>query len=100
MEGEGRSRASERRLYALLAAAALVVIYLVAFIVSNARSVKVSFVVASGHVSLIWVMLGALLVGVILGVAAVELRRRAGGRQSKDASRAMPSSMSPGRHAE
>src|SRR5437879_726730 len=58
-------RDPERAFYALLAGLALVVIYLVAFVVSNDRSVKVSFVFASGSGSLIWVMLICTLLGIV-----------------------------------
>ena len=53
----GRSADSERVLYALIAIVALVVIYLVAFVLSNTQSVRVSFVLFDGTASLIWVML-------------------------------------------
>ena len=70
----------ERRLYALVAVAALVVIYVVAFIVSNAASVKLSFVVFDASLSLIILMVGCLLIGFGLGILAtrVTARRRRG----------------------
>jgi uncharacterized integral membrane protein len=69
-------RKSEQGVYALIAAAALVVIYLVAFVVSNSTSVKVSFVVFAGRASLIIVMLVCTLLGVALGVILARLARR------------------------
>ena len=73
---------SERGLYGLIAAAALVVIYLVAFIVSNATEVKVSFVLFSGAASLILVMVFCILLGVVLGVVVGRLFERNRTRRS------------------
>jgi uncharacterized integral membrane protein len=92
----------DRGLYALIAGVALAIIYLVAFVVSNARTVKVSFVVADGHLSLIWVMLVSLLIGVAGGAAGITVlrRRRVAKDQTSAASRETPSSMSSDRQAE
>jgi uncharacterized integral membrane protein len=102
MEPEPERGNGDRGLYALIAGVALAVIYLVAFVVSNSQSVKVSFVVADGHLSLIWVMLASLLIGVAAGVAGVGFlrRRRSGTDQTSAASRETPSSMSSDRQAE
>jgi uncharacterized integral membrane protein len=67
------NRSSEQGVYAMIAAAALVVIYLVAFVVSNATSVRVSFVVFDARASLIIVMLVCVLLGIVLGVLAARL---------------------------
>jgi uncharacterized integral membrane protein len=64
---------SERGVYALIAVIALIVIYLIAFVLKNTTHVKVSFVVASTTASLIWVLLTCILLGIVLGLAASRL---------------------------
>lgn len=72
---------SERGVYALIAVVALIVIYLIAFVLKNTASVDISFVVASTKASLIWVMLICILLGIALGLAAARLAgRRPSGR--------------------
>jgi uncharacterized integral membrane protein len=70
---------SERGLYALLAAVALLVIYLVAFVVSNTDRVEVSFVVFDARASLIWVMLVCTIIGIGVGFALAALYHRTRG---------------------
>ena len=65
------------RLYAwvVLLVAALVV--LVALVVANTRSVKLSWVFGSTHASLVWIILVAAIVGWLAGIAtSILLRRR------------------------
>jgi uncharacterized integral membrane protein len=72
-------RNSEQGLYALIAVAALVVIYLVAFVVQNATRVPVSFVAFETDMPLIGVILFGILAGLVVGVGltrAFERRRR------------------------
>lgn len=71
--GAGPQTRSERGVYALIAIIALIVIYLIAFVLKNTRSVKVSFVFASTTASLIWVLLVSILLGIVLGLAASRL---------------------------
>ena len=59
----------------------LVALYAILFVVLNSRRVKVSFVVTSTHVSLIWVILLSLGVGLVLGVLASQLHRRGNRRR-------------------
>src|SRR5687767_15020765 len=66
-------------MYALLAILALVIIYLVAFVVANSNSVEVSFVIADAHASLIWVMLVCTVIGVIIGIVLTKLWSRTRG---------------------
>ena len=63
-------------LWSRLIAIAAIGLYALLFVVLNTRGVKVSFVVASTHVSLIWVILLSLGVGVALGVLLSQLHRR------------------------
>jgi uncharacterized integral membrane protein len=53
----------------------LVALYALLFVVLNTHHVKVSFVFTSTRVSVIWVILLSLAVGVVLGVLASQLRR-------------------------
>jgi uncharacterized integral membrane protein len=66
-------------MYALLAIAALLIIYLVAFVVANSNRVEVSFVVADARASLIWVMLVCTVIGVIIGIVLSKLWGRTRG---------------------
>jgi uncharacterized integral membrane protein len=77
-------RKSEQGIYLLIAVAALVVIYVVAFIVSNARRVEVSFVAFDAKAPLIVLMLACVLLGLAIGllVARIAERRRREERQS------------------
>jgi uncharacterized integral membrane protein len=72
---EGR-QTFQPRLWAQLAVIGLVALYAILFVVLNTRHVKVSVVVTSTRVSLIWVILLSLGVGLVLGVLASQLHRR------------------------
>lgn len=63
-------------LWSRLIAIAAIGLYALLFVVLNTRRVKVSFVVVSTRVSLIWVILLSLGVGVALGVLLSQLHRR------------------------
>jgi uncharacterized integral membrane protein len=62
-------------LWSRLLGIAVVGLYALLFVVLNTRHVKVSFVFASTRVSLIWVVLLSLAVGVTLGVLLSQLHR-------------------------
>jgi uncharacterized integral membrane protein len=77
VERHGASGAEKRdpKEIARLVGAAVILIYLIAFIVENSQTVEVHFVFWTAHVSLIW----ALLIAAVLGVAVDRLviyRRR------------------------
>jgi uncharacterized integral membrane protein len=57
-------------------AIAIVGLYTLLFIVLNTRRAKVSFVFASARISVIWVILLSLAVGLVLGVLLSALYRR------------------------
>src|SRR4051812_33920609 len=61
----------ERRLYAIVAVLALLILFLVAFVVKNARDVRVSFVVFDAPAPLIAVMVGCARLGLMIGVGLV-----------------------------
>jgi uncharacterized integral membrane protein len=63
-------------LWAQLAVIGIVAVYALLFVVLNAHRVKVSFVVVSTRVSLIWVILLSLAAGLVLGVLLSQLHRR------------------------
>jgi uncharacterized integral membrane protein len=63
-------------LWSRLIAIGAIAVYALLFVVLNTRAVKVRFVFASARVSLIWVILLSLGVGVALGVLLSQLHRR------------------------
>jgi uncharacterized integral membrane protein len=73
-------RSFQPRLWLRLILIGLVTLYILGFVVLNTRGVKVSFVLGSTRVSLIWVILLALGAGVVLGVLLSQLHRH---RQSR-----------------
>ena len=64
------------RLYARLIALVLLAAYAIAFVLENRQRVKVHFVLATASVSLIWLILLALAVGVVGGILIGQLERR------------------------
>jgi uncharacterized integral membrane protein len=64
------------RFYTRLIVLALLVAYAVAFVLENGKSVSVHFVFATAHVSLVWVLLLALAVGLLGGILLAQLERR------------------------
>jgi uncharacterized integral membrane protein len=77
---EGR-RTFQPALWARLIVIGLLSFYVLLFVVLNTRGVKVSFVVGSTRLSLIWVILLALAAGLVLGVLASQLYRHRQGRR-------------------
>lgn len=70
------AKPTERALYALVAGGALLVIYLVAFVVSNSGTVQVSFVVGSTGVPLILLMALCVVIGGALGAVVARVATR------------------------
>jgi len=66
----------KRRFYARLILLVLLVAYAVAFVLENSKRVRVSFVFAHANVSLIWLILLALAVGLLGGLLLPRLERR------------------------
>jgi uncharacterized integral membrane protein len=64
------------RLYVRLIALVLLAAYAIAFVLENRKTVNVHFVLATASVSLIWLVLLALAVGVIAGLLLGQLERR------------------------
>ena len=83
--GSGQVDAWQPQLYVVLVALALLVAFAIAFVIQNDERIEVDFVLACARVSLIWVILLSLAVGVLAGVALSQLyRRRATGRSAGD----------------
>ena len=64
------------RLYLRLIILGLLVAYAIAFILENRTQVSIHFVLATASVSLVWVILLALGVGLLGGILLAQLERR------------------------
>ena len=64
------------RLYVRLILLGLLVAYAIAFVLENRRQVNVHFVLATASVSLVWLILLALAVGLVGGILLAQLERR------------------------
>jgi uncharacterized integral membrane protein len=64
------------RLYVRLIILGLLVAYAIAFILENRTQVTIHFVLWTATVSLVWVILLALGVGLLLGILLAQLERR------------------------
>jgi uncharacterized integral membrane protein len=71
------------RLYGRLIVLGVLVAYAIAFVLENRKQVSVHFVLATARVSLVWLILLALGVGVIGGILAAQLERRRRRRSGK-----------------
>ncbi len=79
--GKGRKRSN--RDIARITVAAIGLVLLVAFVLDNSQTVKVGFVVSSAHMSLIWVLIIAAVLGAAVDRLVLMLRaRRKSRRQS------------------
>jgi uncharacterized integral membrane protein len=70
------------RLWFIVGGLALIVVYIVAFIAENTKTVTVHFVFYSAHTSLIWVILIGLAIGLVAGLLLSQLERRRGRQKS------------------
>jgi uncharacterized integral membrane protein len=64
------------RLYVRLIVLGLLVAYAIAFVLENREQVSVHFVLATARVSLVWLILLALGVGLLGGILLAQLERR------------------------
>ena len=64
------------RLYLRLIVLGLLVAWAIAFVLENRKHVNVHFVLATASVSLVWVILLALGVGLLSGILLAQLERR------------------------
>jgi uncharacterized integral membrane protein len=72
------------RLYVRLIVLGLLVAYAVAFVLENKTTVEVHFVLAKARVSLVWLILLALAVGLLGGILLAQLERRRRRRRRTD----------------
>jgi uncharacterized integral membrane protein len=74
-------------LYALAFGLVALLVVLIALVVANTRQVKLSWVVGSGHASLVWLVLASAVLGWLLGiVTSVVFRLRTRRRRHPDPS--------------
>jgi uncharacterized integral membrane protein len=71
------------RLYVRLIVLGLLIAYAIAFVLENRTQVNVHFVLATTRVSLVWLILLALAVGVLGGILLGQLERRRRRRSHK-----------------
>jgi uncharacterized integral membrane protein len=64
------------RLYARLLALVVLVAYAIAFVLENRKQVSLHFVFVTASVSLVWLVLLALALGVVGGILLAQLERR------------------------
>jgi uncharacterized integral membrane protein len=86
------------RLYAVLIALVLIVLWLIAFIVKNDEKVQLDFVLLDAHLSLIWLIILLLAIGFLGGVLTSQLYRRPRSMAARtaEARRRTPSSIAAG----
>lgn len=80
-----RGRRRSNREVARLAVTGLGLVLLIAFVLDNSQTVSVGFVFVSAHISLIWVLLIAALLGALVDRLVIHLaqrRRRRGAPKS------------------
>jgi uncharacterized integral membrane protein len=73
------------RLYLRLIVLGLLVAWAIAFVLENRKQVNVHFVLATAGVSLVWVILLALGVGLVGGILLAQLERRRRRRSNQSA---------------
>jgi uncharacterized integral membrane protein len=64
------------RLYLVLITIGLVIAYAIAFVLENNKHVSLHFVLATARVSLVWLILLSVALGMLLGVLLSQLYRR------------------------
>jgi uncharacterized integral membrane protein len=74
--GEGPLRQWQLRLYASIITLGLVIAYGIAFVLENNKNISLHFVFSTARVSLIWLILLSVALGLLLGVLLSQLYRR------------------------
>jgi len=64
------------KLYGGLLVLVLLVAYVIAFVIENKKSVNLHFVFATASVSLVWLILLSLAIGLVGGILLAQLERR------------------------
>jgi uncharacterized integral membrane protein len=88
------------RLWAMLIGLFLLALYVIAFISKNDRRIEIDFVLFTATVSLIWLIVLILAVGVLGGVLLSQLYRRRRGRRERSKPRAGDGELGGRREAE
>jgi uncharacterized integral membrane protein len=73
---EGFGRQWQPRLYVRIVFLGLLIAYAIAFVLENNKHVHVHFVLGTAHVSLIWLILLSVALGLLFGVLVSQLYRR------------------------
>ncbi len=73
---EGFGRQWQPRLYLRIIVLGLLIAYGIAFVLENNKHVHVHFVLGTAHVSLIWLILLSVALGLLFGVLVSQLYRR------------------------
>ena len=73
---EGFGRQWQPRLYLRIVFLGLLIAYAIAFVLENNKHVHVHFVLGTAHVSLIWLILLSVALGLLFGVLVSQLYRR------------------------
>jgi uncharacterized integral membrane protein len=72
------------KLYTRLIALALLIAYAIAFVLENRKAVNLHFVFATASVSLVWLILLSLVIGLVGGMLLAQLERRRRRRARKN----------------
>jgi uncharacterized integral membrane protein len=72
------------KLYTRLIVLALLIAYVIAFVLENKKSVNLHFVFATASVSLVWLILLSLVIGLVGGMLLAQLERRRRRRAGKN----------------
>lgn len=72
------------RFYATLATFLFFIAYSIAFVVGNDKHIPIDFVFATANVSVVWMILLLLAVGLVGGILLVELYRHRRGKQPRE----------------
>jgi uncharacterized integral membrane protein len=78
-------------LYTLAFSLVALLVVLIALVVANTRSVKLSWVVGTGHASLVWIILASAVLGWLLGIVTSVVFRLRTRRRRSPAGQADPS---------
>jgi len=79
-----RRRGHRTRLYAFAFSFVALLVVLIALVVANTRQVKLSWVLGTGHASLVWIVLASAVLGWLLGiVTSVVFRLRTRRRRQR-----------------
>jgi len=63
-----RRHGHQTRLYIWAVGLVALVVVLIALVIANTRAVKLSWVVGTGHASLVWIILASAVLGWLLGI--------------------------------